>query len=167
MAIKDIIQPELIQINETLRLRKYDGKFDIAYSWYQEEETVRLVDGFNAKAYDWDKLERMYTYLDNQGELYFIEVLEVESYHPIGDVTFWKEDMPIVIGDGRYRGRKIGSLVINALIDRAKEIGYEALYIGEIYDYNIGSQALFEKAGFKKHQKTEQGYRYQLVLKER
>jgi RimJ/RimL family protein N-acetyltransferase len=167
MAIRDNIQPELIQINETLRLRKYDGKFDFAYSWYQEEETVRLVDGINAKAYDWDKLERMYTYLDNQGELYFIEVLEEGCYHPIGDVTFCKEDMPIVIGDGRYRGCKIGTLVINALIDRAKAIGYDTLYISEIYDYNIGSQALFEKAGFRKYQKTEQGYRYQLELKER
>lgn len=43
--IKGIKQPEFIQINEKLRLRKYGGNCDFALKWYQETETVKLVDG--------------------------------------------------------------------------------------------------------------------------
>lgn len=50
----------------------------------------------------------MYRYLDAHGELYFIEILDKGRFTPIGDVTFWQEDMPIIIGDSRYRGRGIG-----------------------------------------------------------
>ena len=45
MAIEGIIQPEFIQIDEQLRLRKYDGHHDFAFDWYQDIETVKLVDG--------------------------------------------------------------------------------------------------------------------------
>lgn len=39
----------------------------------------------------------MYSYLDAHGELYFIEWKENGVWVPIGDVTFWQEDLPIVI----------------------------------------------------------------------
>ena len=102
MAILGIEQPDVIQIDDTLRLRKYDGNHDFALAWYQDEETVWLVDG-NRNPYTVERLEGMYRYLNNAGELYFIEVLENGIYKPIGDVTFWQQDMPIVIGDPNYR----------------------------------------------------------------
>ena len=43
--IQGIEQPEIIQIDNTLRLRKYDGVHDFAEEWYLDEETVYLVDG--------------------------------------------------------------------------------------------------------------------------
>ena len=45
MPIQGIEQPAVIQIDPGLRLRKYDGKDDFALAWYQDEETVYLVDG--------------------------------------------------------------------------------------------------------------------------
>ncbi len=33
------------------------------------------------------------------------------KYVPIGDVTFWQEDMPIVIGDKKYCGKGVGGKV--------------------------------------------------------
>lgn len=163
--IHGIEQPDIIQINSSLRLKKYDGNNDFALPWYQDEETVRLVDGEAATIYTMEKLQRMYEYLHNHGELYFIEVLEWNEYIPIGDVTFWQEDMPIVIGDKRYRNCGIGSLVIKTLIKRAINIGYNTIYVNEIYHYNEGSRALFKKNGFIEYKKTEQGSAYKLDLK--
>lgn len=158
-------QPEFINIDETLRLRKFDNKYDFALSWYEDDEILKLVDGENADPYDNNKLTRMYNYLNSKGELYFIEIKKDNEYIPIGDVTFWKEDMPIVIGDKNYRGCGIGYKVISALIKRARFLGYDEIFIDTIFSYNIASQKTFEKAGFKKYKETEKGYSYVLKLK--
>ena len=163
MAIQGIEQPAVIQIDKSLRLRKYDGVHDFALEWYQDEETVYLVDG-KRDPYTMERLGGMYRYLNNAGELYFIEVLENGTYKPIGDVTFWQEDMPIVIGDRNYRGRKIGRRVVSALVKRGVALGYDHLEVGEIYDWNEGSRRCFESVGFRSYEKTEKGSRYILEL---
>ena len=163
MAILGIEQPDVIQIDDTLRLRKYDGNHDFALAWYQDEETVWLVDG-NRNPYTVERLEGMYRYLNNAGELYFIEVLENGIYKPIGDVTFWQEDMPIVIGDPNYRGKEIGRRVILSLIQRGKMLGYDRLEVGEIYNWNVGSHRCFESVGFTPYEKTEKGHSYRMSL---
>lgn len=160
MPIPGIEQPEIINISNRLRLRKFDNKYYFALDWYQDEETVKLVDGLNAKIYDYETLKRMYECLNNIGELYFIEILENDEFIPIGDVTFCKDDMPIVIGDKKYRGKGIGKEVIEALIQRAKNLGYHELEVREIYNYNIASQKLFESCGFRKAKPTNNGYSY-------
>lgn len=163
MAILGIEQPDVIQIDDTLRLRKYDGNHDFALAWYQDEETVWLVDG-NRNPYTVERLEGMYRYLNNAGELYFIEVLESGIYKPIGDVTFWQEDMPIVIGDPNYREKEIGRRVILSLIQRGKMLGYDRLEVGEIYNWNVGSRRCFESVGFTPYEKTEKGHSYRMSL---
>ena len=163
MAIHGIEQPEMIQIDDALRLRKYDGVHDFALGWYQDEETVWLVDG-KRNPYTPERLNGMYRYLNEAGELYFIEVCENGAYKPVGDVTFWQEDMPIVIGDPAYRGKGIGRKVISALIERGKELGYDHLTVEEIYDWNIGSRRCFESAGFVACKKSEKGSSYRLAL---
>lgn len=163
MPIVGVEQPEIIQINNELRLRKFDGIYDFAFDWYQDEETVYLVDGVRKK-YSQETLKCMYEYLDKQGELYFIEVLEGDIFKPIGDVTFWQEDMPIVIGDRSYRGKGIGRKVICALIQRGKDLGYDALRVNEIYDFNVASRKCFESLGFVAYEKTEKGNRFKKCL---
>ena len=163
MAIQRIEQPDIIQIDDTLRLRKYDGTHDFALAWYQDEETVWLVDG-NRNPYTPERLAGMYHYLNEAGELYFIEIMENGTYKPIGDVTFWQEDMPIVIGDPNYRGNGIGRRVILALIQRGRILGYDRLEVGEIYDWNEGSRRCFESVGFTAYEKTEKGHSYRMSL---
>ena len=163
MAILGIEQPDVIQIDDTLRLRKYDGNHDFALAWYQDEETVWLVDG-NRNPYTVERLEGMYRYLNNAGELNFIEVLENGIYKPIGDVTVWQEDMPIVIGDPNYSGKEIGRRVILSLIQRGKMLGYDRLEVGEIYNWNVGSRRCFESVGFTPYEKTEKGHSYRMSL---
>ena len=161
--IQGIEQPAIIQIDNTLRLRKYDGVHDFALEWYLDEETVYLVDG-KRDPYTMERLGGMYRYLNNAGELYFIEALENGTYKPIGDVTFWQEDMPIVIGDRNYRGRKIGRRVVSALVKRGVALGYDHLEVGEIYDWNEGSRRCFESVGFQAYEKTDKGAKYKLTL---
>lgn len=117
MAITGIEQPEIIEIDRHLRLRKYADDCAFALEWYQDEETLLLVDGAD-NPYDMEKLYRMYHYLQDKGEAYFIEMRENDSsdYIPIGDVAFWQEDMPIVIGDKtwqRKRDREKGCTCVN------------------------------------------------------
>lgn len=164
MPIENIHQPEIIDINTRLRLRKFDNKYSFALDWYQDEETVKLVDGLNGIKYDFAQLKRMYEYLNNIGELYFIEVLDNKKFIPIGDVTFWKDDMPIVIGDKNYRGKGIGKKVVKSLIQRAMKLGYKEIKVREIYTYNIGSQKLFESVGFEKAGCTKDGFSYVLSI---
>ncbi len=154
----------VLSIDDTLRLRLFEGNYDFAFEWYQDPETVLLVDG-KAEPYSYETLTNMYNYLNSKGELYFIEINENSRWKPIGDVTFWQEDMPIVIGAKEYRGKGIGRKVIEALVERGRAMGYKNLYVGEIYDYNISSQKCFESVGFKKYEKTEKGARYVLELR--
>ena len=162
MPIPNIEQPWIIQIDTDLRLRKFDDYFDFAFHWYQDEDLVYLVDGVK-RPYSRETLANMYHYLDRHGELYFIEVLE-DVWKPIGDVCFWQEDMPIVIGDPGYRGKGIGSRVISALIARGRELGYDRLRVNEIYEYNTASRKCFENAGFRCLEKTEKGNRFERIL---
>ena len=138
----------LFRSDDEIRLRKYEGVYDFAFGWYKDEETVYLVDGVRVP-YTREKLKRMYEYLNHHGELYFIEVMEKGVYKPIGDVTFWKDDIPIVIGEKRYRGKGIGRKVVCTLIDRGRKLGYDCLYVSEIDLFNIASVKCFESLGFR------------------
>ncbi len=163
MPINGTEQPEIIEIDDTLRLRRFDCVFDFALEWYRDEETVWLVDG-DRKLYDEALLRRMYEWLDLEGELYFIEFLIDGVFRPVGDVTFWQEDMPIVIGEPSMRGKGIGRRVIAALVERGRALGYKELFADEIYDWNAGSRKCFESMGFEACEKTEKGQRYRLRL---
>lgn len=166
MAIANIPQPEILPVEKNLRLRRFDNAYGFALPWYQDVETTRLVDGAPDR-YTTERLKRMYEYLDAHGELYFIEIREEGRWTPIGDVTFWPDDLPIVIGDPACRGRGIGRKVILALIGRARALGWKRLKVGEIYDFNEGSRRCFEACGFRPVEKTALGHRYELILEDR
>ncbi len=106
----------------------------------------------------------MYEYLSRRGEVYFIEVWEQECWLAIGDVTFWQDDLPIVIGKADYRGKGIGKKVLSALIQRARNLGYQKLVVQEIYDFNQPSRSLFESLGFYQTHARERGRSYTLDL---
>ena len=163
MPIPNTNQPEMLPVDDSLRLRKFDGCFAFALAWYQDEDLVYLVDGVR-RSYTRETLGNMYRYLDKQGELYFIETLREGTWKPIGDVTFWRDDMPIVIGESSYRGKGIGRKVVSALIQRGRELGYDRLFVNEIYEYNVGSRKCFENAGFRVLKKTEKGNRFYIDL---
>ncbi|MBQ2708667.1 MAG: GNAT family N-acetyltransferase [Clostridia bacterium] len=163
MPLAGIIQPEILAVSEDLRLRKYDGRHDFALPWYRDAETLRLIGG-NTVPYDAEKVARMYRYLDGKGELYFIEIRDGDGFRPIGDVTWWKDDMPIVIGDASCRGRGIGRRVIGALVNRARSLGFTSLGVDEIYHFNAASRRMFEACGFTKSSESDKGISLRLTL---
>ena len=163
MPLKNIEQAEIINITPSLRLRKYDGQHSFALSWYQDLELVWLVDG-DRIPYDSLLLSKMFTYLNEEGECYFIEVKTGEIFQPIGDVTLCPHDLPIVIGEKSYQGKGIGKQVLTALIERAKQLHFTCLEVEEIFEWNTNSQKLFTGLGFVKNQQTKNGYSYLLPL---
>lgn len=163
MPISGIEQPDLLPVSESLRLRKYDGVHAFALGWYQDSKTLLLVDGKDVP-YTPERLSKMYHYLNEHGELYFIELLRDHTWVPVGDVTFWQKDMPIVIGDHTLRGKGIGRQVVSTLIRRARKLGYHELFVDTIYDYNTGSRMMFESCGFVPCETTANGHRYRLIL---
>ena len=66
----------------------------------------------------------MYQYLDENGLLYVIEILEDGRFFPIGDVTVKQQNLPITIGVAQYRGRGFGKRVMKVVLQRAKELGH-------------------------------------------
>lgn len=163
MPMENIAQPDVIDIEPGLRLRAFDGKYDFAFDWYQDPELVYLVDGVR-RPYSRETLTAMYAYLHKHGELYFIEIIKDGQFIPVGDVTFWADDMPIVLGDPKCRGRGIGRKVVGALIRRARSLGFSHLRVGEIYDWNTASQKCFTAMGFVPSEKTQKGSSYLLKL---
>lgn len=163
MPIENIIQPEILPVTDHLRLRKYDGNHAFALLWYLDEETVWLVDG-DRDIYTPELLNKMYSHQDTHGELYFIEVLEENMWRAIGDVCLSKNDFAIVIGEKTYRSKGIGRAVVSALTDRARDLYWTQVRVGDIYDFNTGSQRLFTSLGFRVEAKTEKGHSYVLLL---
>ena len=163
MAMQGVVQPEVMAISPMLRLRRYTGEIEQALSWYQDSETVWLVDG-DQELYTSELLTEMYNWWSKEHEVYWIEYLVAGAYFPIGDVSFGREDLAIVIGHPDYRRRGIGTQVIRALISRAAALGFEAVYVEEIYDWNEGSKRCFQSLGFKAYEKTANGQRYWLKL---
>ena len=165
MVFKEIIQPQIIFIDENLRLRNPD-KIDwkTALPWYQNSKVLLYSEGITDKVYDMNIIDRMYKYLCSIGELYFIETLENKIWRSIGDVTLSEKNMPIAIGDEEYWDRGIGKKVISKLIERAKSIGLSKIYIPKIYLYNNRSQNLFASMGFIEVNKNDTEKSYELNL---
>lgn len=123
-----------------------------------------MVDGPDAEVYDLDKLKVMYRYMSEHGELYLIERLTQDrGWIPIGDAGLQPQMTPIVLSPG-HRGQGIGRAVVKALIDRARELGWQSVEVSEIYDYNVASQRTYESLGFMVVGDTEHGQRYSLAL---
>lgn len=58
--------------------------------------------------YTLEKVHVMYRYLQARGELYIIEGKDtpLSDFRPIGDVTFWQDDLPIVIGEKAWQTKR-------------------------------------------------------------
>ncbi|NBI05572.1 GNAT family N-acetyltransferase [Senegalia massiliensis] len=165
MAIENFVQPDIINIDEKLRLRKScENEWQYALPWYEDSEVLYYSEGIREKTYDLEIINRMYTYLSDNGELYFIEILHERSWIPIGDVTLSDKMMPIVIGNKKYWGKGIAKKVLHILIERAKDIGLSCIKLKGIYKYNERSKRLFKSVGFYKISEDEKEEYYELKL---
>ncbi len=146
----NVVTVPIITIRDWLRLRRaiLPSDIDVAVQWYQDSEVLRFSEG-STKRYDRCMVGRMYHDLDRLGELYVIEVWSDVRWQAIGDATLTKESLPIVIGDPQWRSKGIGRLVLNALIQRARQLGWTFLEVKGVYADNERARRLFEGAGFR------------------
>lgn len=145
------IQPAIIDIDEELRLRAYDGNFHLALPWYRDKTVYTNSEGIRDQAAipDINYVRRMYDYLHGHGELYFIEIKREGNFVPVGDVTLQAKNLPITIGVKKYRRQGIGRRVLQEILKRARALGLVKIHGVRIYDYNLASQRLYESLGFK------------------
>ena len=164
MALKEFVQPEIIEINDSLRLRKYDGHYESFLPGYQNPVVYQNSEGIfdESRIPNLDYVKGMCTYLAMVGELYYIEAKENGTYVPIGDVTVKDENPPIAIWVDAYRGKGVGKAVMLAVIDRLKELGYSGIKGSTVYQWNIPSQKLHEGLGFVRVAENEKEITYDM-----
>ena len=166
MAINNIEQPNIININESLRLIKYNGNYEIALRGYQDPYVYQNSEGIfdDTKKPDLEYIKGMFKWLNNNGELYYIQVKDGQDYISIGDVTIKDVNPPITIWYEKYRGIGIGTKVMKTVIKRLKELGYDKITGTTIYKWNLSSQRMHEKLGFVKVDDNDDEYIYELNL---
>lgn len=166
MPLPGVEQPEFIHLTEELRLKRYDGSYEKALPGYQDPVVYENSEGIfdESKIPDLDYVKGMCRYLDKTGELYFMEALEDGAWIPMGDVTIKPENPPIAIWYGRYRGRGLGTLVMQAVISRLRALGYERITGSTVYKWNQASLRMHQRLGFHIVRETEKDYYLDLDL---
>ena len=167
MSLPNVYQPEIIFISTNIRLRKYDGNYQIGLPWYQDPYVYNNSEGIfdDSTKPDINYVKGMYTWLNEHGELYFIEVLESEAYIPIGDITIKPENPPIAIGVKKYRGMNIGTLVMKTVIERLRTLGYKKIFNSTVYKWNVASKRMHENLGFVCIKESDSELFYELYIK--
>ena len=166
MPLPNIEQPEIISVSATLRLRQYDGKYEVFLPGYQNPTVYQNSEGIfdETRIPNLDYVKGMCNYLQKVGELYYIEILENGLFVPIGDVTIKPDNPPIAIWFDRYHGKGIGKLVMQALIQRLRALGYSKITGSMVFRWNLASQKLHEGLGFVRTNENEREITYELDL---
>jgi len=167
MAIANITQPDFIPINDWLRLRKYDGNYFSFLPGYQDPVVYQNSEGIfqEERIPDLNYVERMCGYLSKVGELYYIEAIEGGQFVPIGDVTVKADNPPIAIWRDEYRGKSIGTLVMQTVIHRLHTLGFDKITGSTVYKWNIPSQKMHEGLGFRQVSEEDDEIIYDLDLR--
>lgn len=148
--IKALEVPTVIEVDETVRLRRYhasDAK--AALKWYRTPAVLKGSEGVEGRVYTLEKVEEMYRYLDGIGYLYMIEFYDVDHWRTIGDATLSPNTLPICIGETAYWGQGVGTRVLKALLALSKDLGYPSIHLNGIYAYNTASLKLYKRCGFE------------------
>ena len=166
MPLPGVEQPPVIGLTGTLRLKRYNGRYELALPGYRDPVVYQNSEGIfdEAKIPDLAYVKGMCQYLDAHGELYFIEALENGEYVPIGDVTVKDENPPLAIWREEYRGRGLGTLVMGVVIQRLRELGYTKIHGSTVYKWNEGSLKMHQRLGFRVVRETEREYYLDLEL---
>lgn len=166
MSLPNTPQPDIIPITPTLRLRMYDGQYELFLPGYQNPTVYRNSEGIfdESRIPNLDYVKGMCNYLHKVGELYYIEILEDGSFIPIGDVTIKPDNPPIAIWFDRYHGKGIGKHVMQTVIHRLKSLGYNKITGSTVYRWNTASQKLHESMGFVRTCENEREIIYELGI---
>ena len=160
MPYKSYEQPEFVQINDIIRLKRFDGDFDTALSWYQKQYVYYNSEGVvdPDKIPQGEYIERMYRYLDRCSELYFIEALENGTYVKIGDVAIKPENPPIVIGEEKYLGKGYSKEIMCYVFERLRAMDVQKITRSIVYKHNQVSLNMHLSLGYVIVETTDEEY---------
>lgn len=131
-------------VDDDITLISYYPDYATALEWYQDLELCKQVDNRDT-VYDIDLLKGMYQYLNDHGELYYIQYKNTLC----GDVCLQPSGEVNIVIAKPFQNKHIGRRVIHEIILLAKEKHIPQLH-AEIYWFNSQSQKMFQSIGFKK-----------------
>lgn len=143
-------------VDNEIQLVTYYHNYKTALVWYQDLELCKQVDNRDT-TYDIDILKRMYKYLNQNGDLFYIKY----KNRLCGDVCLQANGEINIVIAKPFQNKHIGRRVINEIIKLAKEKNVKVLY-AEIYSFNTQSQKMFQSIGFKKV--SEEKYELNIIM---
>ena len=141
-------------VDPEITLVKYYPNYQTALQWYQDPRLCKQVDNRDT-VYDLPLLKRMYKYLNQRGDLFYIKY----RGRLCGDVCLQHSGEVNIVIAGPYQNRHIGRRVLGEIIRLGREKQLLHL-LAEIYSFNTQSRRMFEAAGFQQADKE----RFELVL---
>ena len=134
---------EIIEIEDGLRLVPYYPNEDECIKWYQDKQLCLQVDG-TYETYSLERLRKMYSFLNENGELFYIEY----EGKPVGDICLRNNEEVCIAISSEFQNRHIGRKCVRALIPLARTKKYRKMLANS---FNKQSYRMFKEAGFMEY----------------
>ena len=131
-------------IDHEITLIPYYPNPDVTLAWYQDPDVCKQVDNVDY-VYSEDLLSRMYTYLSEHGDCYYIQY----QGKLVGDITLRENAEISIVICKEYQNRHIGRRCVMDMLVLAREKGLKEVR-ANIYSFNTQSRNMFESVGFQK-----------------
>lgn len=132
------------KVSEEISLVPYFDNFEYTLNWYKDFDVCKQVDNIDF-VYDIERLKKMYNYLNENGELYYIEY----KNKLVGDICLTNDSEITIVICKEYQNKHIGRKCVYEILKIAKEKSFKSVK-ANIYTFNKQSQKMFESVGFKK-----------------
>lgn len=142
-------------VDQEITLIPYYPCPDITLEWYQDPDVCKQVDNIDY-VYTPELLDRMYTYLSEHGDCYYIQY----QGKLVGDVTLRENAEISIVVCTEYQNLHIGRRCVIDMLKQAREKGLKEVK-ANIYSFNTQSRKMFEFVGFQ--QVSEEWYIYKVV----
>lgn len=141
-------------IDQEITLIPYYPNPDVALAWSQDPDVCKQVDNIDY-VYSEELLNRMYTYLSEHGDCYYIQ----HQGKLVGDITLRENAEISIVICNEYQNRHIGRRCVMDMLALARDKGLNEVK-ANIYAFNTQSRKMFESVGFQKV--SEEWYSYYL-----
>ena len=132
------------KVSEEISLVPYFDNFEYTLNWYKDFDVCKQVDNIDF-VYDIERLKKMYNYLNENGDLYYIEY----KNKLVGDICLTNDSEITIVICKEYQNKHIGRKCVYEILKIAKEKSFKSVK-AKIYTFNKQSQKMFESVGFKK-----------------
>ncbi len=142
---------------EKVYLRQYEDS-DQKAVWQLHVDGLKQTDSFiDDSRFDQDFKNIKKAYLNNKGEFFVAslnnEVVGMGALKKVDDKTAEIKRMRVAIN---HQGKGIGSMILDHLTERAKELGYKKLILDTTTNQEAAKR-LYEKRGFREFKRSKAG----------